>query len=292
MCMGLRPRKPYTLRLGSRTLQLGERTLLMGVLNVTPDSFSDGGRFFDFGSAILQAEDLITAGADILDIGGESTKPYAAPVPLDEELQRVIPVIEQIRGVSDVPISIDTSKAEVARQALAAGADIINDVTALRADPEMVKLAASTGVPLILMHTRGTPATMQDSPQYAALFAEIIAFLEGRIQFAVECGVERKQIVVDPGIGFGKTVTHNLQSVRDLDLLQALDRPILLGTSRKRFIGTILDRPVEDREVGAAVVHSFAIAAGVHLLRVHDVAFHRQVVLMGDALRTGFWQGP
>jgi dihydropteroate synthase len=290
--MGVQPRKPYTLRLGSQTLQLGERTLLMGVLNVTPDSFSEGGRFFDFGSAILQAEDLITDGADILDIGGESTKPYADPVSLDEELQRVIPVIEQIRGVSDIPISIDTSKAEVARQALAAGADIINDVTALRGDPEMVKLAASSGAPLILMHMRGTPATMQNSPQYAALFAEIIAFLEERIQFAMQGGVDRRQIVVDPGIGFGKTVTHNLQLVRDLELLQALDCPVLLGTSRKRFIGTILDRPVEDREVGAAVVHSFAIAAGAHLLRVHDVALHHQVVLMGDALRAGFWQSP
>ena len=199
----------------------------------------------------------------------------------------MLPLIEGVRRFSDIPISIDTVKAEVARQAIAVGADIINDVTSLRGDAEMVKLAAASGVPVILMHMQGSPETMQVDPHYSSLFSEIIAFLEDRIQFATQNGVDREQIVVDPGIGFGKTVAHNLMLVRELDRFQALERPILLGASRKRFIGAILDRPVEDREVGTAVVHSFAIAAGAHLLRVHDVALHRQVVLLGDALRNG-----
>jgi dihydropteroate synthase len=269
-----------------RTLVLGERTLLMGIVNVTPDSFSDGGRFLDSSAAIRQAQQLIADGADLLDIGGESTRPFAEPVPLDEELQRVIPLIDAIRKDSEIPISIDTTKAEVARQALAAGADIINDVSALRDDDDLVEVAARSGAPLILMHMQGTPRTMQVSPRYDSLFSEIIGFLEERIQFAVQHGVSREQIIVDPGIGFGKSVAHNLALIRDLGHFQALNHPLMLGTSRKRFIGTILNRPVEDREVGTAVVHSFAIAAGVHVLRAHDVAFHRQVVLMADSLRT------
>jgi dihydropteroate synthase len=285
--MGIQPRKIYHLRLKDSILALGERTLLMGVVNVTPDSFSDGGRFFEQDAALTQAMELIEAGADILDIGGESTRPYAEPVPVDVELQRVLPLIEGVRRFSDIPISIDTVKAEVARQAIAAGVDIVNDVTSLQADAEMVKLVAATGVPVILMHMQGSPETMQVDPHYSSLFSEIIAFLENRIQFATENGVKREQVVVDPGIGFGKTIAHNLMLVRELERFQALNRPILLGASRKRFIGAILNRPVEDREVGTAVIHSFAIAAGVHLLRVHDVALHRQVALMGDALRNG-----
>jgi dihydropteroate synthase len=285
--MGIQPRKIYHLRLKDSILALGERTLLMGVVNVTPDSFSDGGRFFEQDAALTQAMELIEAGADILDIGGESTRPYAEPVPVDVELQRVLPLIEGVRRFSDIPISIDTVKAEVARQAIAAGVDIVNDVTSLQADAEMVKLVAATGVPVILMHMQGSPETMQVDPHYGSLFSEIIAFLENRIQFATENGVKREQVVVDPGIGFGKTIAHNLMLVRELERFQALNRPILLGASRKRFIGAILNRPVEDREVGTAVIHSFAIAAGVHLLRVHDVALHRQVALMGDALRNG-----
>jgi dihydropteroate synthase len=285
--MGIHARKEYVLRLQGQPLELGERTLLMGVINVTPDSFSDGGQFFEPDAALSQAMELIEAGADVLDVGGESTRPFAEPVPVDVELQRVLPLIEGVRRFSDIPISIDTVKAEVARCAIAAGADIINDVTSLRADAEMVKLAAATGVPVILMHMQGSPETMQLDPHYSSLFSEVIAFLEDRIQYAMQNGVDREQIVVDPGIGFGKTIAHNLMLVRELERFQALDRPILLGASRKRFIGTILDRPVEDREVGTAVVHGFAIAAGAHMLRVHDVALHRQVVLLGDALRRG-----
>jgi len=257
----------------------------MGILNVTPDSFADAGQHFEFQSAVKHAEKMIAAGADILDVGGESTRPFSDPVPLKVELERVIPVIEKIREVSDIPISIDTTKAEVAHKAIAAGADIINDISSLRFDGRMVDVAAESGLPLILMHMQGNPKTMQQEPRYASLFSEIIGFLEERIQFAVSHGVERRQILVDPGIGFGKNMSHNLRLVRDLDAFHLLDRPVVLGASRKRFIGSILDRPVEDREVGSAAVHSFGIAAGAHIIRVHDVAFHKQVAWMADALR-------
>lgn len=286
--MAVSPRSIYTLKLRSGPLELGRRTMLMGILNVTPDSFSDGGRFYDFDSAIAQARRMIAGGADFLDIGGESTRPDAEPVPVDIELERTIPVIETIRRESDIPISIDTTKAEVARLALASGADIINDVSALRFDPQMVEIAASTGVPLILMHMQGTPRTMQKNPTYASILSEIVSFLEERIQFAVSHGVSRSQIVVDPGIGFGKTVAHNLKLIANLEIFSCLDRPLLLGASRKRFIGAILDREVTDREIGTAVVHSFAVASGVHILRTHDIDIHKQVALMGDAIRESY----
>lgn len=283
--MSVSPRKAYTLQLKSRNLELGRQTLIMGILNITPDSFSDGGLFFNFESAANQALRIISEGADILDIGGESTRPFSEPVSVDQELERVLPVIEAVRKVSDIPISIDTTKAEVARHALEAGADIINDVSALRFDNQIADLAAATGAPVILMHMQGIPGTMQKNPVYASLFSEVIAFLQERIDFAVQRGVAREQIVVDPGIGFGKTINHNLLLIRELNLLQCLDCPILLGASRKRFIGSILDRPEQEREIGTAVVNSFGAAAGAHIIRVHDVATNKQVALLGDALR-------
>lgn len=278
-------RKSFTIRLRSRSLELGHRTLIMGILNVTPDSFSDGGKFFDFGSAKDRAYAMIDSGVDILDIGGESTRPFSDSVSLDEELKRVIPLIEEVRRVSDVPISIDTTKAEVARQALAAGADLINDISSLLFDPQMVHVAAESKVPLILMHMKGTPKTMQEHPKYDALFSEIISFLEERIQFATSHGVMRQQIIIDPGIGFGKSIIHNSLITRNLEIFHCLDRPILFAASRKGFIGTILNRSAEDREVGTAAVNSFAIAAGAHIVRVHDVGFHKQIAIMCDALR-------
>lgn len=283
--MSVFPRKRYNLRLKSRAMELGERTLLMGILNVTPDSFSDAGKSFGFHSAVQHGLDLIVSGADILDVGGESTRPLSDPVPLDVELKRVIPVIESIRKSSDIPISIDTTKADVARLALAAGADIINDISALRFDPDMAVLAAESDAPVILMHMQGTPKTMQVNPSYESLLSEVIAFLEERIRFAVDRGVDRNQIIVDPGIGFGKNLEHNLTLIRDLETFHCLDRPILLGASRKRFIGGVLDKPVEEREIGTAVVHGLAIAAGAHIVRVHDVEYHKQAVIMSDALR-------
>jgi dihydropteroate synthase len=290
--MAVCPRASYTLDLKTRSLELGRRTLIMGILNVTPDSFSDAGITFDYQAAVQRASEMIAAGADLLDIGGESTRPGADPVPVDLELERVIPVIQAVRKASDIPLSIDTTKAEVASQSLQAGADLINDISALRFDDRMVKVAADSGAPVILMHMQGTPRTMQQNPVYSSLFSEIIAFLEERMGFAMDHGIDRRQIIIDPGIGFGKDLHHNLRLIRNLELFHCLDRPLLLGASRKKFIGTVLDRPVTDRELGTAVVHSFAMAAGVHLLRTHDVAWHRQVALMGDAIReTGLGAG-
>ncbi|MGD9505237.1 MAG: dihydropteroate synthase [Syntrophobacteraceae bacterium] len=289
--MSVHSRRKFTLQLASRrSLELDEKTLIMGVLNVTPDSFSDGGKFADAESALRQAQHLIASGADMLDIGGESTRPFSDPAPLDVELERVIPLIQKIREVSDIPISVDTTKAEVARMSIQAGADIINDISSLRFDPEMVDVVAETNAPLILMHMQGIPGNMQQNPRYSSLFSEIIAFLEERIQFAMSRGVERSQILVDPGVGFGKTVSHNLQIIRNLEVFHCLDCPLLLGVSRKRFIGAVLDRPVEEREVGTAIVNAFGIAAGAHIVRVHDVAFHKQAALMADALREAFWE--
>ena len=283
--MAVFPRKSFTLALGARSLELGRRTLIMGILNVTPDSFSDAGECYGYSKALQRASGMIEAGADLIDVGGESTRPSAEPVPVDLELARVIPVISEIRKLSSIPISIDTTKAEVANHALAAGADIINDVSALRFDGQMADVAARSGAPLILMHMQGTPATMQQDPTYTSLFSEIVAFLEERIAFASGRGIDRRQIIIDPGIGFGKDLDHNLRIIRNLEIFQSLERPILLGASRKRFIGAVLDRPVSDREVGTAVAHSFGIAAGAHIIRCHDVAYHKQVALMSDAIR-------
>ncbi|MFZ0942692.1 MAG: dihydropteroate synthase [Syntrophobacteraceae bacterium] len=287
--MSVCERKLYTMKLRGKALELGRRTLIMGILNITPDSFSDGGRFADYERALAQAFELISAGADILDVGGESTRPGSDPVPLPVELERVIPVIRAVRESSDIPISIDTNKSEVALQSLAAGADIINDVTSLRFDPAMVRVAAESGAPVIMMHMLGAPRTMQVNPVYESVISEIIAFLEQRVKFAVQNGIERSQIIVDPGIGFGKTVTHNLNIIRDLDRFSCMDRPIMLGAARKRFIGKILGRPEGERELGTAVVNAFGIAAGAHILRVHDVAFHREAVGMAEAVRSGYF---
>lgn len=287
--MAVSDRKLYQIKLRDRVVELGRRTLIMGILNITPDSFSDGGRFDDYERALAQAFELISAGADILDIGGESTRPGSAPAPVDLELERVVPIIREVRKNSDIPISIDTTKAQVAVKSLEAGADIINDVSSLRFDPDMVRIAAESGAPLILMHMLGIPKTMQVAPFYQSVISEIIAFLEERMRYAVENGVERNQIIVDPGIGFGKTVTHNLGIIRDLGSFSCMDRPILLAASRKRFIGSILGRPEMERELGTAVVNAFGIAGGAHMIRVHDVAFHREAVLVAEAIRDGRW---
>ncbi|MDR3556497.1 MAG: dihydropteroate synthase [Syntrophobacteraceae bacterium] len=285
--MGVTDRKIYSLKLRDRVIELGRRTLIMGILNITPDSFSDGGRFDDYDRALARGLELIAEGADILDVGGESTRPGSAPVPAEIELERVLPIIREVRGKRDIPISIDTAKAEVAQKALEAGADIINDISSLRFDPDMARVAAESGAPLILMHMLGIPKTMQVNPVYQSVISEIIGFLEERMQYAVENGVERGQIIIDPGIGFGKTVTHNLKIIRDLDSFSCMDRPILLAASRKRFIGSILGRPEIERELGTAVVNSFGIAAGAHMIRVHDVAFHREAVRVAEAVRNG-----
>jgi dihydropteroate synthase len=256
----------------------------MGAINITPDSFSDGGHFFEKDQAIKQGEQLAAEGADLLDVGGESTRPFADPLPLEEELRRVIPVISELAKRTSIPISIDTCKAGVARAALDAGATIINDISALRFDPEMVELAATAEVPLILMHMQGTPRTMQIEPHYGSLLSEIIAFLEERIQFACAGGVGRDRIIIDPGIGFGKTVSHNLLLIKHLDAFAALGQPVLLATSRKSFIGAVLDKEVTEREPGTWATVCAGIIKGAHIIRVHEVSTCRQLADMIDAI--------
>ncbi|UCG14905.1 MAG: dihydropteroate synthase [Deltaproteobacteria bacterium] len=256
----------------------------MGTINVTPDSFSDGDQFYLKDRAIQQGERLATEGADLLDVGGESTRPFSRPVPLEEELRRVIPVVSELAKRVSIPISIDTCKTVVARAALDAGATIINDISALRFDPEMIQVAAAAEVPLVLMHMRGSPRTMQVEPRYDSLLSEVIAFLEERIQFACAGGVARERIIVDPGIGFGKTVTHNLLLIQHLDALATLGQPILLGTSRKAFIGAVLGKEVTEREPGSWATVCAGIINGAHILRVHEVSTCRQLVDMTDAI--------
>ncbi|MGO9312325.1 MAG: dihydropteroate synthase [Syntrophobacteraceae bacterium] len=286
--MAISDRKQYTMNLGAKTLELGRRPLIMGILNVTTDSFSDGGRFADYDRALARAFELISAGADILDVGGESTRPGSDPVPLAVEIERVTPIIRAVRESSDIAISIDTTKSEVALQALSAGADIINDISSLQFDPGMARVAAESGAPLVLMHMLGTPRTMQINPVYESVISEIIEFLEERMRFAARNGVERSQIIIDPGIGFGKTVAHNLHIIRNLDTFSCMDRPILLAVSRKRFIGSVIGRTEGEREVGTAIANAFGIAAGAHILRVHDVAFHNEAIRMAEAVRNGY----
>jgi len=280
----------YTLQWNSHILALGTKTLIMGILNVTPDSFSDGGDFFSFESAVEQAQKLIADGAHILDIGGESTRPFSEQVSIEEECRRVIPVIEAIAKDVSVPISVDTTKNEVAKQALEAGASMINDVSALRSDPLMAEVAAGYGVPVVFMHMKGTPKTMQLSPVYDDLMGEITAFLENRIQYAVEKGISRQKIIIDPGIGFGKTVEHNLQIIKQLHLLEPLGVPILIGSSRKAFIRKLLgEEEIHPRaaelEIGTQATVSAAALGGAHIVRVHDVAGTNSTLKIIDAIR-------
>jgi dihydropteroate synthase len=244
---------------------------LMGVINVTPDSFSDGGLYLDAGAAVAHGLSLASEGASILDIGGESTRPGAAPVAAAEELRRVVPVIEGLTE-SGAALSIDTSKAVVAGAAIEAGASLVNDVTAFRSDPGMAALVAAAGVDCCLMHMLGDPRTMQDDPRYEDVVSEVKAFLEERMAFAVASGVAEERILLDPGIGFGKTIDHNLELLRRLDELVAIGRPIVIGTSRKSFLGRITGRPAADRLAGTIATNVLAYLRGARVFRVHDVA--------------------
>jgi dihydropteroate synthase len=249
----------------------------MGIVNVTPDSFSDGGQFFDPATAIAHGHRLIAAGADLLDIGGESTRPGATPVPLADELARVLPVVAGLRDT--VPLSIDTMKAEVARQALAAGAHIINDVTALTGSAEMAEVVRAAGAGVVLMHMQGTPATMQQQPHYDDVRAEVLGYLQTRLQFAEAAGIARECVVLDPGIGFGKTLAHNVCLLRHLADLQQLGRPVCLGVSRKRLVPQILKYEPSDRLYGSLAALFYGVAQGaVQIARVHDVAATRMAL--------------
>ncbi len=257
---------------------------IMGILNVTPDSFSDGGQHFSLQAAADQAELMIDQGADIIDIGGESTRPFAEPVTTDEELRRVIPVIEIIRKKHTTPISIDTTKAEVARQALAAGADILNDVSALRQDPAMLSLARSTTVPLIIMHMKGTPGDMQRNPHYDDVVEEIFRFFATQLQWLSKNDIDPGRVTIDPGIGFGKTVAHNLSLLKHLERFKELELPLLLGHSRKRFLGELTGKKEGDRDLAGAVVSALALTKKVDMVRVHNVAASREAINIVQAV--------
>jgi len=278
------PRARYHLRWDRFTIELGTRTALMGVVNVTPDSFSDGGQFLDTRTAVDHCRRLADDGADILDVGGESTRPGAADVPAGEEVRRVVPVIEAAASRLDVPISVDTGKPDVARAALEAGAAMINDVTA-GSDPAMFALAAERGVPIVLMHMKGTPRTMQQNPRYDDVVGEIAAFLAARLDAASGAGVPTERVIVDPGIGFGKTAEHNFEIIARLGELGALGCPVLVGPSRKSFIGRVLGLDVGERLLGTAAAVVACVLGGAHVVRVHTVAEMRQVCDIADAVR-------
>jgi dihydropteroate synthase len=278
-------RAHYTIRCRKRTFTLGKQTLLMGVLNVTPDSFSDGGIFFDKEKAIAHGLKMVEEGADFIDIGGESTRPGSKPLGLDEELRRVIPVIESLAKDVDVPISIDTYKSAVAKKAIDAGAQIINDISGLHLDPSLSQVAAKEDVPLVLMHIRGNPETMQKNIHYESLFSEIIQYLKDSIQRAESAGVDPEQIIIDPGIGFGKTVEDNLLILKNLQEFKILGKPLLLGTSRKSFIGKILNADVTERLEGTLSTIVVGVLNGAHIIRCHDVIQAKRAIAIADAVR-------
>jgi dihydropteroate synthase len=286
--------KTYRLSWAGYDMEFGHRTCIMGVVNVTPDSFSDGGKFFARDAAAAQGQKLAADGADILDIGGESTRPFSDPVSVDEEIERVIPVIEKLADHLTIPISIDTMKAEVARRAIEAGASMINDVSALRFDPDLGRVAREFDTPVVLMHMLGSPKTMQDSPTYDNLIADISDFLKDAIARAQKQGISRSKLIVDPGIGFGKTVSHNLFLIRHLQSFASLGVPILIGPSRKAFIRKLLkddhsdDIPPPDLpivETGTQAAVAAAVLCGAHIVRVHDVANTRATIRILDAIK-------
>ena len=267
--------------------QLGLRPLVMGVLNVTPDSFSDGGRYIGVEAALNRAREMAEEGADIIDVGGESTRPGADPVPVEEELRRVIPVIKAIKGELDVPLSIDTYKAEVARAALEAGATMVNDVSGLRFSPNMARVVAEHDAYAVVMHMKGTPRDMQKNPYYEDVVGEVKAFFQERLEHLEAQGVNLDKVILDPGIGFGKRLEDNLILIREIPSLLELGRPLLLGPSRKTFIGQVLDLPVGERLEGTLAVVAVAVFLGVAIVRVHDVLAARRAVDMAWALRVG-----
>ena len=282
-------KKTFWLKLRSGRLRLGERTLIMGVLNVTPDSFSDGGKFFDVKSAVRHALAMQLDGADILDIGAESTRPGSLAISATEELRRLLPVLEALRGKLKIPISVDTQKSAVAELALGAGTEMVNDISGLRSDPELASVAAKYGAPLILMHMRGTPRTMQKGPFARDVMRDVLSGLRKSIATATKFGVKQSQIVIDPGIGFGKGYSQNYELLAKLRELAKLGYPVLVGTSRKGFLGTTLAKngkpaSADERMWATAATVAASILNGAYIVRVHDVAEMKQVALTIDAL--------
>jgi dihydropteroate synthase len=282
-------RKEYILQVNGKSYILGRRTWIMGILNVTPDSFSDGGLYLKKENAIEHGLRLISEGADIIDVGGESTRPGSDPIPAGEELKRILPVISGLRKRTKGLISVDTSKSEVALAAIAEGADIINDTSAFRNDPKMISVAIKTGAPVILMHMKGSPKTMQSHPHYDNVLFEIKSFLEGKIEIAEKNGIDREKIIIDPGIGFGKRFEDNLTLIRNLNEFATLDQPILVGISRKSFIGKILDLPPGEREEGTLASAIISVIQGAHILRVHEVAPVKRAILVAETILDDVW---
>jgi len=262
----------------------GHKTYIMGILNITTDSFSDGGLYHTIDRAVLKAKEMVAEGADIIDIGGESTRPFSDPVPLAEEIARVIPVLDRLVAEVNVPISVDTYKSEVAKLALERKAAIINDISGLKADPQMAEVVAQFGCPVVVMHIKGTPKNMQVNPVYDDVVDEVKEYLQGSIDIALDAGVQKEKIIIDPGIGFGKTADHSLEILHRLAEFKALGQPILIGTSRKSFIGKVLALPLEERMEGTAATVALAIANGADLVRVHDVRAMKRVAQMTDAV--------
>ena len=288
---------PRPVRAGNLVMRFDLRPYIMGVVNITPDSFSDGGRYFDRQQAIDHALALAEEGADVLDLGGESSRPGSDPVTVEEELSRVVPVVEGIRKWCTQAISVDTTKADVAEAALEAGADMINDISALRFDERLADVVAERRVPVVLMHMRGTPKTMQEGTiAYKDLMGEIVAFLRDAIARARDAGIDEERVIVDPGIGFGKTLEHNLTIMKRLHRLSVLGRPVLVGPSRKRFIGDLTAQPPDKREFGTAAAVVAAILAGANIVRVHSVEQMRQAATVAHAIAqekdvTSVWAG-
>ncbi len=272
-------------RCRDRVLRVGERTLVMGILNVTPDSFSDGGRYLDVSKAIAHAFEMVGDGADLIDIGGESTRPGSEEVPVEEELRRVSPVIEALARDAGCVISIDTRKAKVAARALELGAHVVNDVSALAGDPDMPAVVRDAGAGVVLMHMRGSPKTMQADPRYADVVEEVASYLEGRVAALSAAGLSAEALAIDPGIGFGKTLEHNLALIANLGRLRRAGRPVVAGLSRKSFIGKVTGREVGDRLAGSLGALAYAVGRGADVVRVHDVKESCDVVRLVDMLR-------
>jgi dihydropteroate synthase len=271
------------------TTERWSRPAVVGILNVTPDSFSDGGAYASTEAAVDHARRMLADGAALVDVGGESTRPGAEPVSEDEELRRVVPVVEALSGS---PVSIDTSRATIARHAVALGARMVNDVSALRRDPDLAGVVAESGAELCLMHMQGDPRTMQVAPRYDDVVSEVASFLEERLAFAVAAGIAEERVCLDPGFGFGKTPEHNLVLLRDLEAIGLMGRPILLGTSRKSTLGKVLDLPAEERLEATLATTAIGIAAGVDIVRVHDVLPNVRAARMVDAIIRGSWRPP
>ena len=261
-----------------------EETGIMGIINVTPDSFSDGGKYANVEAAVMRAKQMVADGADIIDIGGESSRPGAEPISANEECRRVVPVVQALAEQFQIPISVDTYKAEVAYEALSAGACVINDITALHGDPNMCQIVADAQAGVILMHMQGVPATMQKAPTYQNVVLEVHAWLTEVASQAVDRGIDSSRIMIDPGIGFGKTFDHNLEILHNLIQFRGIGYPLLVGVSRKKFIGQILDLPVHQREEGTAATVAWSIINGANVVRVHDVAKMKQVAQVIDAI--------